>query len=136
VFLPQTKSDDIYVYRYIGDDYVSVLFPSSDKEIMGFYDTTKLDKKDKYSIFLGGNHDLVKIRKNNDASKRILILKDSFANSLVPFIARHFDIDMIDLRYYKGSVKNYIEENKFDAIFFVYGIDTLATDKSTIYISK
>ena len=136
--LPKFSSftDTVEIYRYTDDESIEITAPTQKKTSMGFYDETALLKKDKYQVFLGGNLDLLQIRDTKKEKQKILLIKDSFANSLVPFLALHYDIDVIDLRYYKASLKNYIEENEFDKILLVFGIDTLSTDTSCTYIIK
>ena len=130
-------ADTIELYRYENDRNFTVYLPSTSKSISGFYDFSALQKKDKYQIFLSGNSDVVQIRENGAEQKpRLLLIKDSFANSSVPFLALHFDIDLIDLRYYKGSLSEYIEKNGFDRIGILCGADTLATDRSMIFINS
>ena len=136
--LPEFSSftDTVEIYRHTDDQDTEITAPTQKKTYMGFYDETALLKKDKYRVFLGGNLDLLQIRDTKKEKQKILLIKDSFANSLIPFLALHYDIDVIDLRYYKASLKNYIEENKFDKILLVFGIDTLSTDTSCTYIIK
>ena len=77
------------------------------------YEKSYLDKKDKYSLFLDNNHPLI-IVTNNDiiTDKEIIVLKDSFANSLVPFLVNHFKkVHIIDPRYYSLSISAYLDEN-------------------------
>ena len=95
-----------------------------------------LERKDKYQIFLGGNTDILKIRDTEKEKPRMLLIKDSFANCLIPFLALHYDIDVIDLRYYKSSLKNFMENKTFDTILIVYGIDTLSGEVSCSNIAK
>ncbi len=86
-----------------------------------------LQKKDKYSAFLGGNHS-VDIIKNTDVKngKKLLILKDSYANSMVPFLAADIsEIHIIDLRYYNQNVYNYIKENKITDTAAIYSLKQL-----------
>jgi hypothetical protein len=86
-----------------------------------------LQKKDKYSAFLGGNHS-VDIVKNADVKngRKLLILKDSYANSMVPFLAANFsEIHIIDLRYYNQNVYNYIKENNISETAAIYSIKQL-----------
>ncbi|MBP3667457.1 MAG: hypothetical protein J6K29_10475 [Clostridia bacterium] len=68
----------------------------------GFISEKYLTEKDKYSAFLDGTHDLLFILDKEAAAQgesrpRLLLAKDSFANSMVPFLARHFDILMVNL---------------------------------------
>lgn len=64
-----------------------------------FYSEKYLSEKDKYSVFLGGTHRLLTITDTAAAGNRprLLLARDSFANSMVPFLARHFDIVMVNL---------------------------------------
>jgi len=86
-----------------------------------------LQKKDKYSTFLGGNHS-VDVVKNADVKngKKLLILKDSFANSMVPFLATNFsEIHIIDLRYYNQNIYDYIQQNGITESAAIYSIKQL-----------
>ncbi len=68
----------------------------------GFISEKYLSEKDKYSAFLDGTHDMLFIVDQEAADRgeprpRLLLARDSFANSMVPFLARHFDIVMVNL---------------------------------------
>ena len=97
------------------------------------YDTSYLDKKDKYSVFLSGNYAHVKIYDTKDNEKEtLLIIKDSYSHSLVPYLCQHYNIELIDPRYYSGSIQNHINENNIKNVLFLFGIDTLAISNLTI----
>ncbi|MGL5822936.1 MAG: DHHW family protein, partial [Sarcina sp.] len=101
------------------------------------YNLDNLKKRDKYSVFLDGNHSQI-IIKNDEATnnKKLLVLKDSFANSFIPFVANHFDeVHVIDLRHFYGSLKEYIKLNNFDEILNVYSLKTLAEDNTIARIN-
>lgn len=87
-------------------------------------------EKDQYTAFFGGNYGLVRIE--NEAarsSEKLLILKDSYANILVPFLIEEYsEIVMVDLRYYSGSVKTLAVEEAVDRVLAVYNLDFLCTD--------
>lgn len=89
------------------------------------------EEADKYPIFLDGNHGRVTIETGNEGG-RLLVLRDSFAHCLTPFLTAHFSrIDLIDLRYFKKqTVSAYLEENPPDEILLCYGLDSLMTDRS------
>ena len=77
----------------------------------GFISEKYLSEKDKYSAFLDGTHRMLFIVDREASSRgesrpRLLLAKDSFANSMVPFLARHFDICMVNL---SGGVTNLSE---------------------------
>lgn len=99
----------------------------------GFYDKSYLDVKDKYSTFLSGNNAHVKIYDNESESKEtLLIIKDSYSHSLAPLLAEHYNLELIDPRYYTGSISEYIEENDIKNVLFLFGLDTLASANISI----
>lgn len=97
-----------------------------------FYDMDALNERDKYKVFFGGNFPLVTIHvpqedENNDRS--IVVFKDSYANSFVPFLAQHYStIHMIDMRYFRMDVDQYLEKHHFDDMLMLYSVSTIAQD--------
>ena len=64
----------------------------------GFYNRAHLGGNDKYSVFLDGTHDVVTVtKKDGQARPTLAIFKDSFANSVAPFLAQHFDLVLYNL---------------------------------------
>ena len=77
----------------------------------GFISESYLSEKDKYGAFLNGTHRMLFIIDGEAAARgesrpRLLLARDSFANSMVPFLARHFDICMVNLT---GGMTNLTE---------------------------
>ena len=101
---------------------------------MYFYN--HLDDSDKYEVFLDGNHPYTVIKNKNASSKeKLLVIKDSFAHSLVPFLADHYaEIVMVDMRYFSMPMQPIIEREGIDRILFLYSIDNLGTDTGIAYI--
>lgn len=75
----------------------------ADGQEIPFYDAAALATKDQYNFFQGGNHGIAVVTNSaidEGEGKTLLLLKDSFANSLVPFLIGHYrQIIMIDERY-------------------------------------
>ena len=93
----------------------------------GLYDLAKLDAYDKYAAFLHGNNGLSRVE--GEGQGRILVIKDSYANSLVPFLtANYADIDVIDLRNYNYGLDALIQENQYDQILVLYSFDSFKSD--------
>ncbi|MCQ2472457.1 MAG: DHHW family protein [Clostridia bacterium] len=96
-----------------------------------FFDDN-LKGSDKYTVFLDGNHPFVRIKTGNEGGK-LLVIKDSFAHCLVPFLAENYsEIVMIDLRYYKKPVSQLLSAESFNQILFVYGMENLAESRDII----
>lgn len=98
----------------------------------GMFFREYLEDADKYPVFLSGNHARVHIETNADSGKRLLVIKDSYAHALAPFLAEEYStIDLIDLRYFKQqTISSWLEENPADEILLVYGLSSLAEDKN------
>ena len=93
----------------------------------GLYDLDKLDVYDKYAAFLHGNNGLSRVE--GDGEGRILVVKDSYANSLIPFLtANYAQIDVIDLRNYNYGLDGLIAENGYDQIMVFYSFDSFKSD--------
>lgn len=84
-----------------------------------------LGEKDKYASFIGGNFGYTEITKNGEDRETLLILKDSFSHSTVQFLARHYNLIMVDLRYYKTSMLRFCKENNIDRVLMLYNMETL-----------
>ena len=122
-----TKPDSIELFRWDGDGDFTVTVADTGETHDGFYFEEYLEKKDKYSVFLGGNYGRVDITANGGEREKLLIVKDSFAHALVPFLAEHYDITMIDTRYYKRPVIRLAQEEGFARVLVICNIDTLSS---------
>lgn len=90
-----------------------------------------LETNDKYCLFLGHNRALTKIKTNADTKRKLLLIKDSYANSFVPFLIQNYsEISVIDLRYVKTCITDYADPNEFDHTLFLYNASTFSIDKN------
>lgn len=153
-FLIENVSEDFYGTHYVkANDYkvkpdkIEIFKPKfdmayevelDDNQIMNtLYNWDYLKKRDQYSFFLDGNHRKVIIRSNVQNGSKILIIKDSYAHAIVPFLANHFEeIHMIDLRYFRESVPAYLKENEIEDVLFLYNIVNFAEDRNLIWLRQ
>ena len=93
-----------------------------------------LDVKDKYSSFLGQNSPIVTVETENAKSdKSLLVIKDSYAHSLVPFLTKEYGkVTMIDLRYINADFQMFVSLEDYDQILFMYNVITLSEDDRNI----
>lgn len=125
VLLSSLKKDSVETPKAALEAEYSVSFNGESYDSLYFNEY--LAKKDKYAVFFGGNYDKVDIETGN-GGRSLLIVKDSFANSFVPYILGDYDrITMLDSRYYRGSVQELAKE--YDAVLILYGIDNFAGEK-------
>lgn len=127
------KSDKIDIFKT--NNKVSVNYVYSDKIMDTLYEEKHLNTKDKYAYFLDANHPLIEIT-NEEQEVEILIIKDSYANSFIPFLTNHYNkIHVIDLRFYNSSITEYIKENNIEDVLFLYNINDLDNDTGIYKIS-
>lgn len=92
-----------------------------------------LEVKDKYSSFTGSNAPVVTIETDIDNGKSLLIVKDSYAHSLVPFLANHYSkITMVDMRYIRTDLNYIVDVDSYSQTMFMYNAITFADDASYI----
>ena len=103
------------------------------KEYDSLYFDRYLKEKDKYAVYFGGNYAEVNIKTGASAGEplsgeKLLIVKDSFANSMVPFLLDDFtEITMVDTRFYRGDISKLAEE--YDRVLLVYSVNNFAKEK-------
>lgn len=123
--------DTIDFYEYTeGNSFVKCTVNNgvSETEYDDIYFREFLDQKDKYASYLGTNTASVNIRTNLESDKKILIFKDSYANSFIQFLTRHYsEIEVIDPRY-ASDYLDYADPGEYSQILFLYNITTFCED--------
>jgi hypothetical protein len=102
------------------------------------YAPEKLETRDKYAYFLGGNDALVQIDTGVDNDRTLLIAKDSYANCLIPFLTAHFErIYVIDLRHFNFGLVEYAKtlENITDSLV-LYNASGFASDRYLFKLAR
>lgn len=140
--LPSVRADKLELPQALPEDLVietdgapaDALGADGEKtvpELNGIYDLSKLDMKDKYAVYFGGNYGKITI-KNPQAPEKgaLLMIKDSYANSMVPYLLDHYaQITMIDLRYYNESVPELVAEG-WDQVLVCYEMSNFIKDRN------
>lgn len=94
-----------------------------------------LDEPDMYPVFLDGNHSLVKIKNPDAEGGKLLVIKDSYAHALVPFLADNYsEIVMVDMRYYKESVSELCKAEGITDALILYSISNFCTDTGLAFL--
>lgn len=98
--------------------------------------TEHLADLDKYPVYLDGNHSLVTIENPAAEGGTLLVIRDSFAHCLATFLAQEYQtIYLVDLRYYRGSLSQFVTDHEVDELLYLYGMDTLLTDTNSAWLS-
>lgn len=123
-------SIDIYVYEIEDFQYV-VEYIDEQKKSATVFNSAALSQKNKYEVFLGGNHPQINIKTTNLNKRNLLIFKDSYANAFIQFLLPYYQtITIVDPRYYSDDIEKLISETGITDILFLYNMNTFATDNS------
>lgn len=129
------EPESISTYVEQGDAVITN-YPSGAPVEGSLYVESFLEAKDKYSYFYGGNTPLLTIETGNTDAPSLLIIRDSYMDSLSPFLFEHFStIHIIDMRYYNTSLDAYIQNNDIDNILVCYSVPNFATDGNIFMIA-
>lgn len=127
--------DPIYEIDPDGSDLqISVSYDDGDTVTDSLYSTDRLSTKDQYAYYVDGNHAYVDIKTNMNTNKKAVIVKDSYAHILMPFLATEYsEIQMVDLRYYRGNVSDLLDDQT--DLYFIYSLDNFCTDPNLAFLN-
>ncbi|MEG0911800.1 MAG: DHHW family protein [Ruthenibacterium sp.] len=93
----------------------------------GFYDVQKFETRDKYAAFLRGNNAYSEI--TGSGSGNLLIVKDSYANSFVPYLVDDYaKIGIVDFRANTDKLDAIMEKGNYDKVLFLYSFSGFCDD--------
>ena len=128
--LDEKEQIDIYVPTE-GDDDVIVNYVDEAKKRTSLYDSSKLETRDKYGVFFGGNTSVMDIKTMSTSRQRLLVVKDSFADCFIPFLTPYYrEIVVVDPRYYSGTLEDIMETYRITGALILYSGNTFMTDNN------
>lgn len=108
-FLPQTKAE--------GKRYSSAAM-SDGRELRIV--TTDVSAGNKYLAFIQGDNPLVKITTANQNGKRIIVVKESYGNALVPFLVENYEeIYVVDPRRIDMDLPAFINQHQIQDVLMI-----------------
>lgn len=131
VTLGYTNAEDLNIYYPKYETQLSVNVKSLDVDVEGDFYSTLIYQRvlqernyydwDAYWAYGYGDRALIEIDNLNiNSGKKILMIKDSFADTVYPFLSLGVDeIDIIDMRHFTGSLKEYIDESNPNMVIFL-----------------
>ena len=125
-----------HIDRYISGEGVTVTaYPDGTPQPGSLYVDSFLSEKDKYSSFLGGNKPLCVIETEHAGAPKVLVIRDSYTDSLAPFLTQNFsEIHLFDPRMNLTSVKDYVEQNEIDSVVVLYSISNFTATGSNLFV--
>lgn len=135
-----TIYDDGKLYR--------VEYDMSKRPRTGLFVKERLEEKDKYMVYLDGNHAMVDIVQQGGAQtggagqealgkSTLLVIKDSYAHTFVPFLAQDYDrVIMIDFRYSKMPVSMIVQQYGVTDILVMYNATNFIEDENLYQLER
>ena len=131
--------------RWVAPDHIDRYISGDGLKVTAYFDGTPtdstlyvdsyLDKKDKYSSFLGGNQPLCVIETEHTDAPKVLVIRDSYSDSLAPFLTQNFsEIHLFDPRMNLNSVKDYVETNEIDQVVVLYSISNFISSSKDLFV--
>ena len=126
-------SDTIDYYDIPVESYTD----SDGNEYDGLYDMEAADKYDKYALFMHGNPGCGTIRSSVCDSGELIVIKDSYANCMIPFLTYNYGtIITIDPRYMGDSVLELVSEHDDADILILFNWKQFAEDNHLYKLLK
>ena len=123
-----SQADKIEIYEPA--DKLRVVYNMGEKKTKTLYDVSFLKTADQYSVFTGGNQAVLEITGGIKNGKTLLLIKDSFANSILPFLAEDYEkLVVVDLRQLNVSGDRLLEMFSPTDILILYNSAQFAQDK-------
>jgi len=122
---------ELYMLKDSGDDSIKyeITYLADNRKTSSPYQLEYLKKKDKYSVFFGGNHPAIVIKTSNHNGRRLMVIKDSYANSMIPFLMNHYEeIHVLDVRFLNMRVKDYIDTTGVNEALVLYNTHGFAKE--------
>lgn len=122
------QADKIEIYEPA--DKLRIVYNMGEKKTKTLYDFSFLKTADQYSVFTGGNQAVLEITGGIKNGKTLLLIKDSFANSILPFLAEDYEkLVVVDLRQLNVSGDRLLEMFSPTDILILYNSAQFAQDK-------
>ena len=128
-----SATDSIYISVPEPEVKYVVTYVDENRKSATLFDSSKLTQKSRYDVFFGGNYAQVKIETDSKSKRTLLLIKDSYANCMVPMLLPYYKkIIMIDPRYYTDNLQQTIEKERPTEILWLYNVNTFLTDTSIV----
>lgn len=122
------QKDEIAVYEPEGE--FSVVYNLGEKTEDTFYQWEFLEQKDQYSVFSGGNQGVLEITGGRKNGRTLLLVKDSFANCMVPFLMEDYEkVVVLDMRQLNVGLSRLVRMYQPTDVLVLYNLVQFMQDR-------
>ena len=91
------------------------------------YDEKLLDMDYMYNAYLGEEVPLLKITTTVKNERKLLVIKDDYADCFIPFLTQHYsEIDVVSPELIEGKISDHIRFSDYEQVLFLFGIENLS----------
>lgn len=123
------KADMIDIYTYNdGAKVISCTGYNNDGTSFEktLYDKSYIDTNDMYRLYLGEDAPLVRIKTDVNNDRKLLVIKDGYADCFIPFLIQHYsEIAVITPECVNEGISGLIRKEDYAQTLFLFGIDGL-----------
>ena len=133
----QMPADTVLLYE--DERSYRVEYDMDGKPQKSMFSMKRLSEKDKYMVYLDGNHALTQIQQQGQkkTEKKLLVIKDSYAHTFVPFLAQDYDeVIKVDYRYNKMQFYMRIEKYGITDILVLYNATNFVHDDNLYQLER
>ena len=100
-------------------------------------DMSRLSSSDMYSMYLGEDIPVLKIKTSAQSEKKLLVIKDSYADCFIPFLTQHYsEITVVSSDILEGSLSEFVDVNEYPQTLFMFGIENFDKGSSLEKITE
>ena len=134
------KADMLDIYTY--PDGAEVLSctginedgTETDREI---YYREFIDSNDMYRLYLGNDIPLINIKTSLKNDRKLLVIKNDYADCFIPFLIQHFsEISIVSPECLKNGMSSLINQKEYSQTLFLFGIDDFPDSDILSVINK
>ncbi|HVQ09454.1 MAG TPA: DHHW family protein [Allosphingosinicella sp.] len=113
--------DHVEYWKVPGETRVTVFTNSLGQGRPGLLYHEQASGGNSYGVFLGGDFPLIRIETQHRSGRSILVVKDSYGNAFVPYLAAHYDrIFVVDYRHFRGNIPQFMAENAIGELLYAH----------------
>ena len=121
---------DVYDYA-AGAQVVSCTKTDNDGKTTDcqLYDKSLLGSCYEYGMYLGDDAPFVRICTSVNNDRRLLLIKDEYADCFVQFLIQHYsEIAIVSPQHMTRSLSSFVNVGDYEQTLFLFGIENLGTD--------
>lgn len=129
----KSKPDILDIYEYpSGESVISCKSydnNGTEKEC-SLYDREKLESGYMYDMYLGDNTPAFDIETTVNNERKLLVVKDSYADCFIPFLVQHYSrITVLSLEDMDDDIRKYVDTSEYEQTLFLFGKECMENGK-------